>query len=102
MSRTYLTKTEAIEFAQFTHSDERRARLQREALKKYKEGVSNFMPWTVAERFVTDDDFKAWKMKKEEGKERLEALIDFIQENKLLKQIPLSVLEKIDELNSLK
>lgn len=61
--KTYLTKADALSFARYCTSDERRGKLQREARAKYDQGIINFVPWVIAERIVTDQDFIDWKIK---------------------------------------
>jgi CRISPR/Cas system-associated endonuclease Cas1 len=59
--RTYYTKAELMDFAKFTHSDDRRFKLQIELRDKIKKGMINPMPASLAERIVTEEDFNEWK-----------------------------------------
>jgi len=58
--RTYFTKADLQDYGRYLHSDERRAKKQIEARAKLEAGVINFIPWSIAERIVTDDDLKDW------------------------------------------
>jgi len=59
--KTYLTKADAMSFARFIVSDERRQRLRNECAEKMRNGVKDPTPWTVLVRVVTDEDFKQWR-----------------------------------------
>jgi len=59
--KTYHTKSDMMSFAQYIFSDDRRGKKQREAKKHFDDGVVCFIPWTVAERIVTEEDFNDWK-----------------------------------------
>ena len=61
--RTYLTLTESLEFAQWTHSDERRFKLQRELKEKIDQGMQNPTPLVIAVRQVTKADLQEWRKK---------------------------------------
>jgi hypothetical protein len=65
--RTYLTKADALSFARYIVSDERRGKLQRIAQKHAENGVIGFMPWTHALRTITETDFKEWKLWRDAG-----------------------------------
>jgi hypothetical protein len=61
MARSWLSKKEALSFAAYCHSDERRLKLQKECAAKVNAGTINPMPWSVLERIVTEEDFQHWK-----------------------------------------
>lgn len=65
MARSYYTKADLIDFAKHIVSDERRLRLQIECREKLKAGTINPIPWSIAERIVTEEDFREWKTKKQ-------------------------------------
>jgi hypothetical protein len=65
--RTYLTKTEAMSWGEFLHSDLRRLIKRQEAMKKRDQGVEDFMPVVTAMRFVTKQDMKLWRQLYDEG-----------------------------------
>ena len=68
--RTYLTKGDALSFARYIVSDERRGKLQREAAKHANDGVIGFTPWTMSLRQVSDQDFKDWKIWRDNGNDK--------------------------------
>ena len=59
--RTYLTISESLEFAQWSHSDERRFKLQKELQQKIQKGMQNPTPLVIAVRQVTKEDLNDWK-----------------------------------------
>lgn len=59
--RTYLTISESLEFAQWSHSDERRFKLQKELQQKIEQGMQNPTPLVIAVRQVTKEDLNEWK-----------------------------------------
>ena len=61
--RTYFTKKDMLEFAQYCHSDERRLKKQIECREKIQKGTINPMPWSQAERIVEPQDLEDWKSK---------------------------------------
>lgn len=68
--RTYLTKGDSMSFARYIVSDERRAKLQKEAALKAKDNVIGFTPWTMALRMITEQDYKDWKVWRDEGHDK--------------------------------
>ena len=68
--RTYLTKADALSFARYIVSDERRGKLQKDALKNANDGIIGFTPWTMLLRQITNQDFKYWKIWREEGNDK--------------------------------
>jgi hypothetical protein len=63
--RTYFTKRDMMSFARHIVSDHRRGQKQREAREQMEQGVINFLPWSHAERIVTDQDFEDWKLRED-------------------------------------
>jgi len=61
--KSYFTKAELLAFAAYIVSDEWRLEKQRECRAKLEAGTINPMPWSLAERVVTNEDFKNWKAK---------------------------------------
>ncbi|GAG65204.1 unnamed protein product [marine sediment metagenome] len=61
--KSYYSKADLLSFGKFIVSDERRGQKQKEAREKLNAGIINFMSWSIAERIVTDEDFKKWKEK---------------------------------------
>jgi len=65
--KTFLTQTEALSFASFTHSDLRRLIKRKEAIRKKQEGIDDLMPVVIAMREITKQDLKIWRQLYEEG-----------------------------------
>jgi len=63
--RSYVTHSEALEFAQWTHSESRRFKLQKELEEKIKQGFQNPTPLVIAVRQVTKKDYLEWQKNKE-------------------------------------
>ena len=59
--KTYYTKADMLSFAKHIVSDERRLQKQIECREKIRKGTVNPIPWSIAERIVTVDDFNNWK-----------------------------------------
>ena len=59
--RTYLTLSESLEFAQWSHSDERRFKLQKELAEKIEQGMQNPTPLVIAVRQVTKEDLDEFR-----------------------------------------
>lgn len=59
--RTYFTAKDMMSFSAYTHSDERRFKLQKECHEKVNKGMINPIPWSISERQVTQEDFEYWK-----------------------------------------
>ena len=66
--KTYLTKKDALEFARYIVSDERRQKIRNECAEKIKNGVKDPTPWSVLVRVVTEEDFKEWKEQRKKAK----------------------------------
>lgn len=58
--RTYMTFEQALEFVQWTHSDERRFQKQKELRAKQDAGMMNPMSLTESIRTVTKKELKEW------------------------------------------
>ena len=65
--RTYLTQSDALSFARYVVSDERRLEHQQEARKKAEKAIICFTPWTMSLRTITKEDFKNWKLWRDAG-----------------------------------
>lgn len=63
--KTYFTKSDLISFGEYLLSDERRAKKQRETREAQNSGTLDPIPWSVAVRMLTEQDFKDWKQKHE-------------------------------------
>lgn len=68
--RTYLTQADAMSFARYVVSDERRLEHQLEARKKAEAGTIGFTPWTMSLRTITKDDFNNWKLWRDAGNDK--------------------------------
>lgn len=68
--RTYLTKADALSFARYITSDERRFEHQKEAAKKAKAGILLFTPWTMTLRNINNQDFEKWKIWRAAGNDK--------------------------------
>ena len=59
--RTFLTKKDAMSFARYIVSDERRDKLRKEAERKFNAGIKDVTPWSILVRIVTEEDYQYWK-----------------------------------------
>jgi len=62
---TYFTKKDMKSWGNYLHSDGRRLKKQKEAFQKQQQKIQQFIPWSIAERMVTDQDFEDWKQIRE-------------------------------------